>query len=49
MQTIICKKCGAVIDASLGECPVCGAVYYIVPEGAEQPAAREQSDRKSVV
>jgi len=48
MQTIICKKCGAVIDASLGECPVCGAVYYIVPEDAEQPAAREQSAQYTV-
>ncbi|MFB0919894.1 MAG: PASTA domain-containing protein [Oscillospiraceae bacterium] len=32
MRTIICKKCGAEIDASLGECPNCGAVYYILPE-----------------
>lgn len=32
MRTIICKKCGAQIDATLGECPNCGAVYYILPE-----------------
>lgn len=32
MRTIICKKCGAEIDASLGECPICGAVYYILPD-----------------
>lgn len=32
MRTIICKKCGAPIDADLGECPICGAVYYILPE-----------------
>jgi len=32
MRTIICKKCGAEIDAALGECPNCGAVYYILPE-----------------
>ncbi len=32
MKAIICKKCGAQIDASLGECPNCGAVYYILPE-----------------
>ena len=32
MRTIICKKCGAEIDASLGECPNCGAVYYILPD-----------------
>lgn len=32
MRTIICKKCGAPIDASLGECPICGAVYYILPQ-----------------
>ncbi len=32
MRTIICKKCGKEIDASLGECPSCGAVYYILPD-----------------
>lgn len=32
MHTIICKKCGAKIDASLGECPNCGTVYYILSE-----------------
>lgn len=37
MRTIVCRKCGAVIDASLGECPNCGAVYYILPED-EKPA-----------
>lgn len=43
MQTIKCKKCGAVIDASLGECPVCGAVYYIVPDdAAAQKTAQSQ-------
>ena len=31
MRTIICKKCGAEIDAALGECPNCGTVYYILP------------------
>ena len=31
MRTIICKKCGAEIDAALGECPNCGAVFYILP------------------
>ena len=38
MRTIICKRCGSPIDASQGECPVCGAVYYILPEddGAEE-------------
>lgn len=35
MRTIICKKCGAPIDASLGECPICGAVYYILPRDEE--------------
>jgi rubredoxin len=41
MKTITCKKCGAIFDASLGECPVCGAVYYIIGEqvnAPEQPA-----------
>lgn len=32
MKMIICKKCGATIDAALGECPNCGAMYYILPE-----------------
>lgn len=32
MKTILCRKCGTKIDASLGECPVCGAMYYIVPD-----------------
>lgn len=48
MQTIICKKCGAVINASLGECPVCGAVYYILPEDdAAQNAAPSQRPLQS--
>lgn len=42
MQTIICKKCGAVIDARLGECPVCGAVYYIVPDDGNQSADQDK-------
>lgn len=32
MRKINCKKCGMAIDASLGECPHCGAVYYILSE-----------------
>ena len=36
MRTIICKKCGAEIDAALGECPKCGAVYYILPTEEEK-------------
>lgn len=32
MRTIICKKCGATIDADLGMCPNCGAVYYILSD-----------------
>ena len=28
MKMIICKECGARIDADLGECPVCGMTYY---------------------
>lgn len=36
MRTIICKKCGAEIDAALGECPNCGAVYYILPTDEEK-------------
>lgn len=36
MRTIICKKCGTEIDAALGECPKCGAVYYILPSDEEK-------------
>lgn len=45
MRTIVCRKCGAVIDAALGECPNCGAVYYILPED-EKPegVAPERKD-----
>lgn len=32
MRNINCKKCGMSIDATLGECPHCGAVYYILSE-----------------
>ncbi len=32
MRSIRCRKCGAVIDPSQGECPVCGALYYVIPE-----------------
>lgn len=43
MKTIVCRKCGATIDASLGECPNCGALYYIIPEEmpSEQTPARD--------
>lgn len=46
MQTITCKKCGAVFDASLGECPVCGAVYYFIDGqgNASQPAQEQTTD-----
>ena len=38
MKVITCKRCGASfdIDAAGGECPYCGAIYYILPE--EGPA-----------
>lgn len=43
MSNIICKKCGMEIDASLGECPYCGTVYYIIPEEMPQtPSAFSQ-------
>lgn len=35
MRKIFCRRCGAEIDASLGECPVCGAVYYIISDAPE--------------
>ncbi len=38
MRQIICKKCGAVINAESGECPNCGAVYYILPQEEPKPA-----------
>ena len=40
MRTIICKKCGTPIDAELGECPVCGTVYYILPKDEEGDLTR---------
>ena len=45
MRTIICKKCGTPIDASLGECPVCGAVYYILPEESDEDESTRVWDR----
>ena len=40
MRNIICKKCGAEINADLGECPVCGALYYVLPASEiDEPAA----------
>lgn len=44
MRTIVCKKCGATIDASLGVCPNCGAVYYILPD--EDKKAPEEDKLK---
>lgn len=35
MKTINCKRCGFEMDVSLGECPNCGAVYYILEEGPQ--------------
>lgn len=32
MGNINCKKCGMSIDPTLGECPHCGAVYYVISE-----------------
>ena len=48
MRKIICRRCGAEIDASLGECPVCGAVYYIIPdEPDEGPASVAEPSGRS--
>jgi hypothetical protein len=44
LRTIICKKCGAPIDASLGECPICGAVYYILPQEENGDETRVWND-----
>ena len=38
MRTIICKKCGKKIDATLGICPFCGTTFPVDPQDA---AARE--------
>lgn len=37
MKTIKCRICGSEIDASLGVCPYCGTVFYVMeePAGAE--------------
>ncbi|MDO4749331.1 MAG: PASTA domain-containing protein [Eubacteriales bacterium] len=39
MREIKCRRCGAILDAEQGECPVCGAMYYILPQesGEEEP------------
>ncbi|MGI5978078.1 MAG: PASTA domain-containing protein [Oscillospiraceae bacterium] len=39
MRTIVCKKCGEQIDASLGICPFCGTTFPVLPE---DEAAREK-------
>ncbi|NLV86303.1 MAG: PASTA domain-containing protein [Clostridiales bacterium] len=33
MRMINCKKCGKSMDADLGMCPNCGAMYYILSDG----------------
>jgi len=48
MRTIICKKCGAEIDAALGECPKCGAVYYILPTDEEKKLEWAMSNEPDV-
>ena len=35
MKMITCKKCGAVFDLEIGECPGCGAIYYVVDNNNE--------------
>ena len=35
MKMITCKKCGAVFDLEIGECPGCGAIYYVVDNNKE--------------
>ncbi|MEG2367406.1 MAG: PASTA domain-containing protein [Oscillospiraceae bacterium] len=46
MHIINCKKCGAQIDADLGECPNCGAVYYILPNSDNSsPSMSEDTSR----
>ncbi len=44
MRSIICKKCGSPIDADLGECPLCGAVYYVLPENENTDETRVWDD-----
>ena len=39
MKTITCKRCGAQIDPTVGECPVCGAIYYVLSESPETEQA----------
>ena len=39
MRTIICKKCGKKIDATLGICPFCGTTFPVDPQ---DEAAREK-------
>lgn len=46
MKTLVCKKCGTTMTVDFGECecPVCGAVYYILPD--ETPAKTETPPTK---
>ena len=41
MRTIICKKCGKKIDATLGICPFCGTTFPVDPQ---DEAAREKDN-----
>ena len=41
MAKIICKKCGSEIEADYGVCPVCGAIYYVIPSEGPTPGTQE--------
>ena len=44
MRVISCKKCGTKIDADLGECPICGAVYYVLSESDESNESNDKPE-----
>lgn len=44
MATIICKKCGSPIRADDGVCPVCGTVYYVIPQEGASNTSPQGSD-----
>jgi len=43
MREIECIRCGAKLDAEQGVCPVCGAVYYVLPPEETEDAPETAS------
>ncbi len=47
MRMINCKNCGKSMDADLGACPNCGAMYYILPEDGASAAPQTNGAAES--